>query len=125
MFLFADPVISRGQNSRREASGASRGFSSSVRFPFRNETVRMKESVLMMMKMKPAMKKGNKGYFVHCPQCGQFLMVLSKEEAVIHCPQCGTDKKAVIRGGRITIYELAGRPEAVALQSCGHGRAKR
>lgn len=66
----------------------------------------MKESVLMMMKMKPAMKKGNKGYLVHCPQCG-------------------TDKKAVIRGGRITIYELAGRSEAVALQSCGHGRAKR
>ena len=38
----------------------------------------MKESVLMMMKMKPAMQKESKGYLVHCPQCGQFLMVLSK-----------------------------------------------
>ena len=86
----------------------------------------MKESVLMMMKMKPAMQKESKGYLVHCPpQCGQFLMVLSKGEAVIHCPQCGTDKKAVIRGGRITIYELTGRSEAVALQSCGHGRVGR
>ena len=59
-----------------------------------------------MVKIKSAIQ--SKGYFVHCPQCGQFLMVLSKGEAIIHCPKCGTDKKAVIRGGRITIYELDG-----------------
>ena len=53
----------------------------------------MKESVLMMMKMKPAKQKGSKGYLVHCPQCGQFLMFLSKGEAVIHCPQCGCQKE--------------------------------
>ncbi len=64
----------------------------------------------MMVKMKPAIQKGSKGYLVHCPQCGQFLMVLSKGEAVIHCPQCGTDKKAIIRGGRITIFELSEIP---------------
>lgn len=63
-----------------------------------------------MVKMKPAIQKGSKGYLVHCPQCGQFLMVLSKGEAVIHCPQCGTDKKAIIRGGRITIFELSEIP---------------
>lgn len=64
----------------------------------------------MMVKMKPAIQKGSKGYLVHCPQCGQFLMVLSKGEAVIHCPQCGTNKKAIIRGGRITIFELSELP---------------
>ena len=64
----------------------------------------------MMVKMKPAIQKGSKGYLVHCPQCGQFLMVLSKGEAVIHCTQCGTDKKAIIRGGRITIFELSEIP---------------
>ncbi|MGN1383591.1 MAG: hypothetical protein ACI4W2_12335 [Eubacterium sp.] len=64
----------------------------------------------MMVKMKPAIQKGSKGYLVHCPQCGQFLMVLSKGEAVIHCPQCGTNKKAIIRGGRITIFELSEIP---------------
>ena len=63
-----------------------------------------------MVKMKPAIQKGSKGYLVHCPQCGQFLMVLSKGEAVIHCTQCGTDKKAIIRGGRITIFELSEIP---------------
>ena len=65
----------------------------------------------MMVKMKPAIQKGSKGYLVHCPQCGQFLMVLSKGEAVIHCPQCGTNKKAIIRGGRITIFELSEIPD--------------
>ena len=64
-----------------------------------------------MVKMKPAIQKGSKGYLVHCPQCGQFLMVLSKGEAVIHCPQCGTNKKAIIRGGRITIFELSEIPD--------------
>lgn len=64
-----------------------------------------------MVKMKPAIQKSSKGYLVHCPQCGQFLMVLSKGEAVIHCPQCGTNKKAIIRGGRITIFELSEIPD--------------
>ena len=85
----------------------------------------MKESVLMMMKMKSVMQKGSKGYRVHFPQCGQFLMVLSKGEAVIHCPQCGTDKKAVIRGGRITIYELAEIPGIENMKSRKAGRAGR
>ena len=66
----------------------------------------MKESVLMMMKMKPAMQKGSKGYLVHCPQCG-------------------TDKKAVILGGRITIYELAEIPGIENMKSRKAGRAGR
>ena len=74
----------------------------------------MKESVLMMMKMKSVMQKGSKGYRVHCPQCGQFLMVLSKGEAVIHCPQCG-----------ITIYELAEIPGIENMKSRKAGRAGR
>ena len=52
-------------------------------------------------------------------------MVLSKGEAVIHCPQCGTDKKAVIRGGRITIYELAEIPGIENMKSHKAGRAGR
>ena len=85
----------------------------------------MKESVLMMMKMKPAMQKESKGYLVHCPQCGQFLMVLSKGEAVIHCPQCGTNKKAIIRGGRITIFELSELPGAEDSKKGLSGRQRR
>jgi ribosomal protein S27E len=64
----------------------------------------------MKMEMKTAIQKRSKGYLVHCPRCGQFLMILSKGEAVIHCPQCGRDKKVVSRGGRITIYELSEMP---------------
>ena len=79
----------------------------------------------MMVKMKPAIQKGSKGYLVHCPQCGQFLMVLSKGEAVIHCPQCGTDKKAIIRGGRITIFELSELPGAEDSKKGLSGRQRR
>jgi ribosomal protein S27E len=79
----------------------------------------------MMVKMKPAIQKGSKGYLVHCPQCGQFLMVLSKGEAVIHCPQCGTNKKAIIRGGRITIFELSELPGAEDSKKGLSGRQRR
>jgi ribosomal protein S27E len=79
----------------------------------------------MMVKMKPAIQKSSKGYLVHCPQCGQFLMVLSKGEAVIHCPQCGTDKKAIIRGGRITIFELSELPGAEDSKKSLSGRQRR
>ena len=33
-------------------------------------------------------------------------MILSKGEAVIHCEECDRDKKAIIRGGRVTVFEL-------------------
>ena len=79
----------------------------------------------MMVKMKPAIQKSSKGYLEHCPQCGQFLMVLSKGEAVIHCPQCGTDKKAIIRGGRITIFELSELPGAEDSKKSLSGRQRR
>ena len=66
----------------------------------------MKVRVLWMMKMRPILQKSNKGFLVHCPQCGNLLMILSKGEAVIHCEECDRDKKAIIRGGRVTVFEL-------------------
>ena len=62
-----------------------------------------------MMKMKPALQtksKSGREYLVHCPQCGSFLMVLSRGEAVIYCSVCKRNKKAIIRGGRVTVFEM-------------------
>ena len=79
----------------------------------------MKESVLMMMKMKSVMQKGSKGYRVHCRSADSSSWSCPKEK------QCGTDKKAVIRGGRITIYELAEIPGIENMKFRKAGRAGR
>lgn len=67
-----------------------------------------------MMKMIPAVQmksRNGKEYRVHCPQCGSFLMVFFRGEAIIHCDVCGKNKKAIIRGGRVTVFELADAEE--------------
>lgn len=80
----------------------------------------MKVSDLQMMKMRPMSQKSSREYIVHCPQCGNFLMVLSRGEAVIHCGVCGRDKKAIIRGGRVTVFELADPHETRNLPVAGN-----
>lgn len=67
-----------------------------------------------MMKMIATVQmnsRNGKEYRVHCPQCGSFLMVLSRGEAVVYCGVCRKNKKAIIRGVRVTVFELADAEE--------------
>lgn len=41
-------------------------------------------------------------------------MALSRGEAVVYCGVCRKNKKAIIRGGRVTVFELA-----EAVENCG------
>lgn len=52
-------------------------------------------------------RDGSRRFPVHCLQRGQCRMVLSKD-AVTACRRCGRERKAVIRGDRIMIFELPG-----------------
>ena len=70
-----------------------------------------------MMKMIPTVQMNSRSgteYRVHSPQCGSFLMALSRGEAVVYCGVCRKNKKAIIRGGRVTVFELA-----EAVENCG------
>lgn len=60
----------------------------------------------MIDKMKPVTRRYSDGCLVHCPQCGSLLMIMYGGEAIVHCGTCGTDKKAIVKGGRVTVFEL-------------------
>lgn len=66
----------------------------------------------MVDKMKPITRRYANGCLVHCPQCGSLLMIMYGGEAIVHCSVCGTNKKAIVKSGRVTVYELDNAKDA-------------
>lgn len=60
----------------------------------------------MTDKRKPITRRYADGYLVHCPQCGSLLITMYVGEAIVHCGICGTDKKVIVKNGRVTVFEL-------------------